>query len=76
MSADCPDGFPDKTTYVPLTDADAILAKKHQTKKEKAPVAAIVNPTPVAVVMPSAVLGDGSDYEYILAPYFTPHSFS
>jgi len=63
--ADCPDGFPGKTTYVPLTDMDVILAKKCQTKKEKALVTAIVNPTPVAVVMSSAVLSDRSDCEYI-----------
>jgi len=33
-------------------------------------------PAPVTVVMPSTVLGDGSDSEYVLAPFYTPHFFS
>ena len=51
---DCPDGFPDKTSYVPLTEASALLAKKKQIKKEKTPAAAVI--VPAVVVMPSAVL--------------------
>jgi hypothetical protein len=35
----------------------------------------VVNAVPTAVVMPSAVLGDGSDSEYILAPFLVPHFF-
>jgi hypothetical protein len=30
---------------------------------------------PVAVVMPSAVLGNGSDSEYVDAPFFVPHFY-
>jgi hypothetical protein len=32
-------------------------------------------PAPVAVVMPSAVLGDGTDSEYVNVPFFVPHFF-
>ncbi|KIM80694.1 hypothetical protein PILCRDRAFT_9497 [Piloderma croceum F 1598] len=71
-SPNCPDGFPDKTLYTPLTDLDALAAKKHQIKKEKIPVAAVV---PTVVVMPSAVLGEGSDSEYVIAPFYVPHFY-
>ena len=84
-SADCPDGFPDKSSYTTLTEADALNAKKHIQKKNKTHAAAVVSPPVVAtvntmaavaaVVMPSAVLGDGSDSEYVLAPFFEPHFF-
>ena len=74
-SADCPDGFPDKTSYVTLTDADALAAKKKYGKKEKTTTTAAVIPVPAAVVMPSAILGDGSDSEYVDAPFFVPHFF-
>jgi hypothetical protein len=72
-SSDCPDGFPDKTSYSTLTESNALAAKKRQVKKERVPTVAIV--APVAVVMPSAVLGDGSDSEYVVAPFFVPHFF-
>jgi hypothetical protein len=42
------------------------------------PTAAVLStatPTPVAVMMPSTVLKDGSDSEYVLAPFYTPHFF-
>jgi hypothetical protein len=74
-SADCPDGFPDKTSYVTLTNADVLAAKKKYGKKEKTTTTAAVIPVPTAVVMPSAVLGDGSDSEYVNAPFFVPHFF-
>jgi hypothetical protein len=32
-SADCPDGFPDKSSYATLTEADALNAKKRLQKK-------------------------------------------
>jgi len=70
---DFPDGFPDKMSYIPLTEASALLMKKKQIKKEKTPAAAII--VPAAVVMPSAVLGDGSDSKYMYAPFFVPHFF-
>jgi hypothetical protein len=72
-SADCPDGFPNKSSYVPLTEVHALATKKKSVKKEKNPVMTVM--TPAAVVMPSAVLGDGSDSEYINTPFFTPHFF-
>jgi hypothetical protein len=83
-SADCPEGFPNKSSYSTLTEADALNAKKHQKKKGKSytaavvsrPAAPMVNPAIVAaVVMPLAVLSDGSDSEYVLAPFFVPHLF-
>jgi len=77
LSRNCTRGFPDPTTYNTLTAADA---KKQRNKKEKAAMAAAILPTttpaPVTVVMPSTVLGDGSDSEYVLAPFYTPHFFS
>jgi len=75
-SADCPDGFPDKTSYSALTETEALAAKKRHMKKERAPAAVVmpvVNAVPTAVVMPSGVLGDGLDSEYVLAPFSVPH---
>ncbi|KIM90110.1 hypothetical protein PILCRDRAFT_59595 [Piloderma croceum F 1598] len=74
-SSDCPDGFPNKTSYVTLTDADALAAKRKQGKKEKPTKTAAIIPMPTAVVMPSAVLGEGSDSEYVNIPFFVPHFF-
>jgi hypothetical protein len=74
-SSDCPDGFPAKATYVLLMESDALAAKRRHEKKGKAAVTAAVVSTPIAVVMPSAVLGDGSDSEYVHAPFFVPHYF-
>lgn len=74
-SADCPDGFPDKMLYVTLTDGDVIAAKKKHGKRDKLTTTAGIVPAPTTVVMPSAVLGDGSDSEYIDAPFFVPHFF-
>jgi hypothetical protein len=72
-SVDCLNSFPNKSSYVPLTESSALASKKCQPKKDKvAPAAAIV---PTAVIMPSAVLGNGSDSEYIAAPFYTPHFF-
>src|SRR5882762_1742985 len=75
----CMDHFPDKTSYWPLTEADALVAKKHNNKKERTTPTAVVVPVEpivsVAVVMPSAVLGNGSDSEYVDAPFFVPHFY-
>jgi hypothetical protein len=71
--ADCPNGFPDKASYVPLTELAALNAKKRQLKMNKPTPTAVVVPT--AIIMPSAMLGDGSDSEYIVAPFYTPHFF-
>ncbi|KIM83685.1 hypothetical protein PILCRDRAFT_7092 [Piloderma croceum F 1598] len=65
--SDCPDDFPDKTSYVTLTDADALTAKRKQVKKEKPAKTAAIIPMPAAVVMPSAVLGEGSDSDDVTA---------
>jgi hypothetical protein len=79
LSRNCTRGFPDPAMYKALTAADATHTKKQRNKKEKtAPTAAVLPTTittPVAVVMPSAVLSDGSDSEYVLAPFYTPHFF-
>ena len=84
-STDYPEGFPDKSLYSTLTEADALSTKKHLQKIGKTHTAAVVSPpvvaavntmtTVAAVVMPSAVLGDGSNSEYVLAPFFEPHLF-
>lgn len=71
--ADCPNGFPDKASYVPLTELAALNAKKRQLKMNKPTPTAVVVPT--AIIMPSAMLSDGSDSEYIVAPFYTPHFF-
>ena len=76
----CTNGFPDKLNYRPLTEADALTAKKRNSiKKERSAPAAALLPAdpvvPVAVVMPSAVLGNGTDSEYADAPFFVPHFF-
>ncbi|KIM88511.1 hypothetical protein PILCRDRAFT_26727, partial [Piloderma croceum F 1598] len=73
--SDCPDGFPDKTSYVTLTNADALMAKRKQGKKEKPAKTAAIIPMPAAIVMPSAVLGEGSDSEYVDIPFFVPYFF-
>ncbi|KAF9218370.1 hypothetical protein BS17DRAFT_811703 [Gyrodon lividus] len=68
-SHDCPYNFPDPKTYKPLT-ADNIAAKKLKTT----PIVAINIEHTVAVVMPSAVLGDGTDSgDECVAPLITPH---
>ena len=62
-----------------LTEADTLAAKKWNTVKERsAPVAALlpVEPVvPVAMVMPSTVLDDGTNSEYVDALFFVPHFF-
>jgi hypothetical protein len=80
-SPNCQNGFLDKASYVTLNEADALLAKKRLTKKERAMPAAAVVPTtspPVistVVVMPSVVFGEGSDSECVSAPFSVPHFF-
>jgi hypothetical protein len=84
-SRTCPAGFPDPAMYKPLTPTDVAHAKRQHNKKARAvPSAAIpANPVavvataPVAVVMPSSILGDGSesDSSYVIAPFYTPHFF-
>jgi hypothetical protein len=79
LSRNCPTGFPDKANYKPLTEADIVLAKKRKANGKATKAAAVLpveEPTvPVAVVMPSAVLGNGSDSEYVDTPFSSPHFF-
>jgi len=76
-SSGCSKGFPDGASYKTLT-ASAVLAKKSKKKEVVAAVdvdddAETVAET-VAVVMPSAVLGNGTDSgEECVAPLQTPH---
>jgi hypothetical protein len=62
-----------------LMEADATAAKKYNSKKDKpAPTAALVSAkhiAPAVVVMLSAILGNGSDSEYVDAPFFVSHFF-
>ena len=79
LSRNCPTGFPDKANYKPLMEADIVLTKKCKANG-KATKAAAVLPVeepavPAAVVMLSAVLGDGSDSEYVDTPFSSPHFF-
>ncbi|KAG2144235.1 hypothetical protein DEU56DRAFT_910589 [Suillus clintonianus] len=70
-SSTCPTGFPDGATYKPLTTA-LIAAKKN--KKSGTTVAAVDFSETVAVVMPSAALGNGSESgDECVAPFTTPH---
>lgn len=54
----CSKGFPDGATYKPLTAA-SVAAKK--PKKGTTTIAAVEIQDTVAVIMPSAALGDGTD---------------
>lgn len=76
----CLNGFPSKADYKPITEVDMLLVKKKHEKKKVTKAAAVlpaVNIAPVlaAVVMPSAVLSNGSDSECVIAPFSTPHFF-
>ncbi|KIK41443.1 hypothetical protein CY34DRAFT_85364, partial [Suillus luteus UH-Slu-Lm8-n1] len=64
----CDNGFPDGATYKPVTTA-TIAAKKH--KKTAKTIAALEVANTVAVVMPSAALGNGTDSDECVAPLTT-----
>lgn len=68
-TSNCTNGFPDGATYKTVTAA-TIAAKK--AKKSGNTVAAVEVANTVAVVMPSAALGNGSDSEECVAPLTTP----
>ncbi|KAG1737595.1 hypothetical protein EDD22DRAFT_959640 [Suillus occidentalis] len=68
-TATCDNGFPDGTTYKPVTAA-TIAAKKN--KKSGMTVASVEVANTVAVVMPSAALGNGTDSDECVAPLTTP----
>ncbi|KAH7919023.1 hypothetical protein BV22DRAFT_1134155 [Leucogyrophana mollusca] len=68
---DCPNGFPNGDTYRPLMEHDA-LAKKPSVKK---PITTVTNDSTITVVMPPAVVGDGSDSDKCVAPFSVPHFF-
>ncbi|KAG2341963.1 hypothetical protein BDR05DRAFT_1029194, partial [Suillus weaverae] len=72
-SSNCPKGFPDGATYKTLT-ASAVLGKKTKKKEVVAVVDVDEEVETVVVVMPSAVLGNGTDLgEECVAPLQTPH---
>jgi hypothetical protein len=72
-SSSCPKGFPDGTSYKTLT-ASAVLAKKSKKKEVVAAVDVDEDAETVAVVMASAVLGNGTNSgEECVAPLQTPH---
>jgi hypothetical protein len=79
LSRNCPTGFPDKANYKLLTEADVAIAKrcKANTKATKAAAVLPVDEpaVPAAVVMPSAILGNGSDSECVDTPFSSPHFF-
>ncbi|KAG2741811.1 hypothetical protein P692DRAFT_20907082, partial [Suillus brevipes Sb2] len=68
-TATCDNGFPDGATYKTITAA-TIAAKK--AKKSSKTVAAVEVANTVAVVMPSAALGNGTDSDECVAPLTTP----
>lgn len=72
-TANCTNGFPDGATYKTIT-ASTIAAKKaaKAAKKNGNTVAAVEVANTVAVVMPSAALGNGSDSDECVAPLTTP----
>ncbi|KAG2364666.1 hypothetical protein BDR07DRAFT_1482290 [Suillus spraguei] len=70
-SVNCQNGFPDGNNYKMLMPA--IIASK-KFKRGTSVVASIEDiEDTFAVVMPSAVLGDGTDSEECVAPLKTPH---
>ncbi|KIK36858.1 hypothetical protein CY34DRAFT_93677, partial [Suillus luteus UH-Slu-Lm8-n1] len=72
-SSACSKGFPDGASYKTLT-ASAVLAKKVPKKEVVAAVTIDEESETIAVVMPSAVLGNGTDSgEECVAPLQTPH---
>ena len=77
LSCDCPMGFPDKSLYKPLTEADIAIAKRRKgvSKPTKAAAVLPVTVTPAVVIMPSATLGNGSDSECVDTPFSSPHFF-
>ena len=60
-------------------EADATVVKKCNSKKNKPPpTAALISAEPIVpavVVMLCSMLGNGSDSEYVDAPFFVPHFF-
>ena len=68
-TATCGNGFPDGTTYKPVTAA-TIAAKKGKRNSRR--VASVDVASTVAVVMPSVALGDGTDSDECVAPLTTP----
>jgi hypothetical protein len=69
----CAKGFPDGASYKTLTLA-TIMAKKQKRNGGVVASVEVNDENTVAVVMPSAVLGDGTDSgEECVAPLQTPH---
>ncbi|KAH7917164.1 hypothetical protein BV22DRAFT_1026885, partial [Leucogyrophana mollusca] len=70
QSSSCPVGFPSADNYKPLTERDALAAKPSGSRST---VAAVTVDDVAAVIMPSAVLGEGSESDEYVAPFFVPH---
>jgi len=64
ITSTCTNGFPDGATYKTLTAA-SVTAKKD---KKPNTIASLDVKQTVAIVMPSAALGDGSDSDECVAP--------
>ena len=52
-STDCPKGFPEKSSYSTLTEANALNAKKCHQKKGKTYAAAVISPPAAPTVNPA-----------------------
>ncbi|KIK36119.1 hypothetical protein CY34DRAFT_95004, partial [Suillus luteus UH-Slu-Lm8-n1] len=73
-SANCSKGFPDGATYKPITAATIAAKKAKKSAKDVVAAVEVEESHTVAVVMPSAVLGNGSDSdEECVAPLQTSH---
>ena len=64
--------------YKPLMENNIALVKCQRSRFKPSKVAMVLPTTeePAAVVMPMAVLGNGSDSECVEAPFSSPHFFA
>jgi hypothetical protein len=73
-SSNCPKGFPDGASYKTLTAAIIAMKKAKKGKDVVVSVEISEGSNTIAVVMPSTVLGNGTDSgEECVAPLQTPH---
>ena len=72
-SHDCPNGFPNAATYKSLSLNDVKRLQK-KSVANKASVTAVESEELIAVIMPSAALGDGTDSgDECVTPVSSPH---
>ena len=72
-SHDCPNGFPNAATYKSLS-LDDVKRLQKKSIANKTSVAAVESEELVAVIMPSAALGDGTDSgDECVTPVSSPH---